>query len=84
MQLVEANEPIGTSAVADECECSQLAAYKRLSKLTETGEITTDLIGGNRIWMRGETPEGPDTQHTLPQREKTADSPAPTTATQLP
>jgi hypothetical protein len=53
VQFVEANEPIGTGAVADEFRCSQPAAYKRLSKLTETGEITTDLIGGNRIWMRG-------------------------------
>jgi hypothetical protein len=53
VQFVEANEPIGTSAVADEFECSQPAAYKRLSKLEETGEIKTDLIGGNRIWMRG-------------------------------
>ena len=44
-------EPVGTSEVADHFDCSQQAAYQRLSDLHEEGTITSKLVGGARIWM---------------------------------
>ena len=50
VQFIQTNEPVGTGVVADNFECSQPAAYKRLTELEETGEIKSDLIGGSRFW----------------------------------
>ncbi|WP_141211939.1 transcriptional regulator [Halorubrum sp. Eb13] len=44
-------EPVGTSKIADYFDCSQQAAYQRLSNLEEEGNITSKLVGGARVWM---------------------------------
>lgn len=44
-------EPVGTNEVADHFDCSQQAAYQRLSDLHEEGNITSKLVGGARVWM---------------------------------
>lgn len=49
--MIDDMEPVGTSEVADHFDCSQQAAYQRLSDLHEEGNITTKLVGGTRVWM---------------------------------
>lgn len=50
LRFIEDNEPVGTGSVADEFECSQPAAYKRLTQVEEKGDVKSQMIGGSRIW----------------------------------
>ena len=51
LAVIDDMEPVGTSEVADHFDCSQQAAYQRLSDLHEKGNITSKLVGGARVWM---------------------------------
>lgn len=51
LAFVASQEPIGTGDIADEFDCSQPAAYKRLQTLEESGDVASRMIGGNRVWM---------------------------------
>lgn len=51
LKLISELEPVGTAPIADEFDCSQPAAYKRLRTLEEAGDVTSEMIGGNRVWM---------------------------------
>ena len=51
MAAIDDMEPVGTSKIADYFDCSQQAAYQRLSNLEEEGNITSKLVGGARVWM---------------------------------
>jgi predicted HTH transcriptional regulator len=51
LEFVRQNEPVGTGTVANEFDCSQPSAYTRLSQLEDAGELTSKLIGGNRVWL---------------------------------
>ena len=53
LHFIEDQEPVGTTVVADEFDCSQPAAYKRLKQLEEADRVTSKMIGGNRVWMSG-------------------------------
>lgn len=51
LDLVSQQEPIGTGDVAEAFDCSIQAAYKRLRALEMSDELTSQMIGGNRVWM---------------------------------
>lgn len=51
LEAVKANEPAGTTELADIFNCSQQAAYKRLTQLEEDGSINSKLVGGTKVWM---------------------------------
>lgn len=49
-------QPTGTVRIAEELGCTQQSAYDRLQSLEEAGDVTSQMIGGNRVWMLPETP----------------------------
>ena len=51
LEAVKANEPAGTTELADIFNCSQQAAYQRLTQLEEEGSINSKLVGGAKVWM---------------------------------
>lgn len=51
LETVSEQEPVGTTFIADEFDCSQPAAYKRLKALEDADDLQSKMIGGNRVWM---------------------------------
>ena len=51
LQAVKANEPAGTTELADIFNCSQQAAYQRLTQLEKEGLVSSKLVGGAKVWM---------------------------------
>lgn len=51
LEIVEDQEPVGTADVSEELGCTRQAAYYRLSRLEEKGQVQKKKIGGNLVWM---------------------------------
>jgi hypothetical protein len=51
VDVVSDLEPAGTVNIAEELGCTQQSAYDRLRALEEAGDVTSEMIGGNRVWM---------------------------------
>jgi len=51
--LAQASWPLGSTEVADAVGVSQQAAYKRLRRLAEDGEIERKTTGGTTLWRAG-------------------------------
>lgn len=53
LEAVKECSPAGTAEIAEAVGCHEKAAYKRLRKLAQSGEIDSKLVGHHRIWFGG-------------------------------
>jgi PAS domain S-box-containing protein len=64
-------EPVTTTEVADELDCSRRTAYDRLERLVERGDVESKKVGARgRVWWRpageaGGLADGPDARSRL-------------------
>lgn len=50
--LAESSWPVGSTEVAEAVGVSQQAAYERLRRLADDGEIERKTTGGTTLWRR--------------------------------